>query len=249
LALHGVVWQLWQNRQPAPLPEIVPPKVIEVALVTPPPPPKSAPQPVPPQPAALPAQPKKAEPKPAKLEEKKTEAKKIEPKKPEAKPKPAEIPKPTPPRPQRRPKPAALSEPEPEPAALPAKAETPVERHREETAPAHAEKPAVTHAEPAKAPPVPVTEASYRAPGLHNPPTRYPPVALQRHWEGTVLLLVQVLPDGSAGSVSVKSGSGHDLLDEAAVQQVKNWHFVPARRGDQAVAGSVTVPIKFTLPD
>ena len=96
-------------------------------------------------------------------------------------------------------------------------------------------------------PPAPFVEASYKAPGLNNPPTRYPRIALERRWEGKVTLRVQVMPNGSAGEIKIERSSGHGILDEATVEQVKNWRFVPARRGDRAVVSWVIVPIEYKL--
>lgn len=62
-----------------------------------------------------------------------------------------------------------------------------------------------------------------------------------------MVLRVQVHADGTAGEIHVERSSGHGLLDEAAVEQVGEWHFLPARRGDQPVASSVLVPIEFKL--
>lgn len=66
-------------------------------------------------------------------------------------------------------------------------------------------------------------------------------------WEGRVVLRVEVLANGSAGVVSIAKTSGHDLLDEAALEAVRRWKFVPAKRDGIAVNSSVNVPINFNL--
>ncbi|MBF0307572.1 MAG: energy transducer TonB, partial [Alphaproteobacteria bacterium] len=38
-------------------------------------------------------------------------------------------------------------------------------------------------------------------------------------------------------------------LDGIAAEAVRNWRFAPARRGAQAVASVVEVPIRFSLTD
>jgi periplasmic protein TonB len=58
---------------------------------------------------------------------------------------------------------------------------------------------------------------------------------------------VQVTADGHSASVQVQQSSGHDILDEAAVEAVEGWTFIPAKRGDTPVASTVTVPIQFKL--
>lgn len=67
--------------------------------------------------------------------------------------------------------------------------------------------------------------------------------------QGKVLLRVKVGADGQAQEVSVLQSSGFPRLDEAAREAVRNWRFVPARQGDQAVAAPVNVPIVFKLND
>jgi periplasmic protein TonB len=47
--------------------------------------------------------------------------------------------------------------------------------------------------------------------------------------------------------VSIETSSGSTSLDEAALEAVRKWHFVPARRGAQAVEAWHLVPIVFKL--
>ncbi|NOU21270.1 MAG: energy transducer TonB [Methyloglobulus sp.] len=82
---------------------------------------------------------------------------------------------------------------------------------------------------------------------LNNPKPNYPGIARSRHWEGTVLLRVYVTPDGHCGNLNVAHSSGHDVLDESAISAVRNWRFVPGKRGDTPIASWVTVPIQFNL--
>lgn len=140
------------------------------------------------------------------------------------------------PKPKPKPKPVAKApkraEPKPEP---------------EESAPAPPAAPS-TPMPTATAPPgAPFVEASYQADYLNNPRPRYPDLALQRHWEGLVMLRVRVLTDGRSGEVAVERGSGHGVLDEAAVEAARRWRFVPARRGEETVASWVVIPIEFKL--
>ncbi|MFE8149351.1 energy transducer TonB [Brenneria goodwinii] len=93
----------------------------------------------------------------------------------------------------------------------------------------------------------PVTPPLANADYLHNPAPEYPEVAISRGQEGTVLLNVQVGPDGKVLSVRLQKSSGYAALDKAAQDTVRRWSFVPARRGSQAVSGSVIVPIDFSL--
>ncbi len=47
--------------------------------------------------------------------------------------------------------------------------------------------------------------------------------------------------------IQVQKSSGREALDQAAVKAVKRWSFVPAKRGDKAEDGWVSVPIDFKL--
>lgn len=91
------------------------------------------------------------------------------------------------------------------------------------------------------------TEANYRANYAHNPKPDYPVIAKSRGWQGKVLLKVKVSAQGLSDAVTVETSSGHELLDESAIEAVKKWRFIPAKRGDTPVASSVIVPIVFTL--
>lgn len=93
----------------------------------------------------------------------------------------------------------------------------------------------------------PLTEPGFGAAYLHNPPPDYPGAAQQRGWQGTVLLKVHVLASGLPDHVGLASSSGHESLDDAAVEAVTRWRFTPARRGAQAIDGWVQVPIDFKL--
>ena len=138
--------------------------------------------------------------------------------------------KPAPPKPTPKPKPKPVPKPEPKPAPKPV-----------EQAP--------TPAPPAPAPPAPapVTPASANAAYLKNPAPEYPSLAQRRGWEGTVLLRVQVLASGKPGEIQIQKSSGRQQLDDAALAAVKRWSFVPAKQGDVAQDGWVSVPIDFKI--
>jgi len=80
-----------------------------------------------------------------------------------------------------------------------------------------------------------------------NTPPAYPEEARRRGIEGTTMLLVRVGRDGEAKEVTLSSGSGSALLDEAAVAAVRRWHFRPAFIGALPVESLVEVPIRFRL--
>lgn len=91
------------------------------------------------------------------------------------------------------------------------------------------------------------TEANYKANYAHNPKPEYPTLAKSREWQGKVFLRVKVSAAGLSDEVEVDRSSGHEILDDAAIDAVKQWRFIPARRGEIAVASSVIVPIVFSL--
>lgn len=90
-----------------------------------------------------------------------------------------------------------------------------------------------------------LTAARFDADYLHNPAPAYPAQSRRLKEEGTVLLLVRVSAEGTPLSVEIRNSSGFDRLDEAGLQAVRQWRFVPAKRGSENVAASVLVPIQF----
>ncbi len=115
--------------------------------------------------------------------------------------------------------------------------------------PAPAQPVTVQEAPPREAPPAPVvtTPPLAYADYLRNPAPSYPDLAQRRGWEGSVQLKVFVLASGRAGRVDIEKSSGRPILDDAAVAAVRNWRFVPSRRGSTPVDGYVSVPIDFKL--
>ena len=99
------------------------------------------------------------------------------------------------------------------------------------------------------APALPDRKPDYQASYLNNPHPAYPAMALRMGWQGKVMLSVEVLRDGRAGQVSVQRSSGHAVLDNAALQAVRAWRFVPARRDGQLVDETFFVPLPFELKD
>ncbi len=100
---------------------------------------------------------------------------------------------------------------------------------------------AAPRVEPALTPPV------FNAAYLRNPPPRYPLAARRSGDEGTVMLRVLVTTEGTAARVELDRSSGSASLDGAALEAVRNWRFVPARRGTQNVEDWVRVPVVFRL--
>jgi TonB family protein len=76
---------------------------------------------------------------------------------------------------------------------------------------------------------------------------RYPATARRQGIQGTTLLRVFVASDGRVTDVGVEKTAGHADLDEAAADAVRRWRFDPARRGEEAVAMWVLLPVEFRL--
>jgi protein TonB len=80
-----------------------------------------------------------------------------------------------------------------------------------------------------------------------NPKPLYPQEARIRGYQGEVVLKVEVLSNGRVGQVEVKRSSGHEILDRSAFATVKEWRFVPAKKGENPIPFWVNIPIKFQL--
>ena len=78
-----------------------------------------------------------------------------------------------------------------------------------------------------------------------TPPPDYPRRALRRGIEGTVLVRVDVGPDGVPTSVGISQSSRSRDLDRAAIEAVERWRFRPAMADGRPTVGTVVVPIDF----
>jgi protein TonB len=118
--------------------------------------------------------------------------------------------------------------------------------------PVVSEEPPLPVAPPVEEPvPAPVEVAivlpEYRADHLRNPAPPYPAIAKRLRIEGTVLVRVLVSPAGLPKKIELAHTSGAPVLDEAALKAVRDWAFVPARRGVEPVEAWVEIPINFHL--
>lgn len=130
----------------------------------------------------------------------------------------------------------------------PAPAPAPVVPVPPRETPRPAEPVVVKSAEPSNAPPVEATlPPRFDADYLDNPSPRYPPISRRVGEQGRVLLRVQVSVAGEALNVQIHQSSGYSRLDQSAAEAVRDWRFVPARRGQQAVSEWVVVPVVFSL--
>jgi len=136
------------------------------------------------------------------------------------------------------PEPQAPNEPAPAPNA-PVVATTPV-------APAPSAAAAVADAAPAPAPPrveLPSSDAQY----LQNPKPSYPAISKRLGEQGKVVVRVLIGPDGTAQKAEIRQSSGYERLDQAALNTVLAWRYVPGKRGGVPEAMWFNVPINFVL--
>ena len=99
------------------------------------------------------------------------------------------------------------------------------------------------------APPAPVkvelpsTNADY----LNNPKPTYPAMSKRAGEQGQVMVRVLIGADGAAQKADIKTSSGFERLDRAALATVLQWRYVPGKRGGVAEAMWFNVPINFVL--
>lgn len=77
----------------------------------------------------------------------------------------------------------------------------------------------------------------------------YPEWARRANIQGTVVLDIEILIDGSIGAIDVLQSlqSGPGGLDEIAIEAARKWRFQPAKSGGNPVACWITQPFHFTL--
>jgi len=78
-------------------------------------------------------------------------------------------------------------------------------------------------------------------------PPRYPEKARKARQEGLVLVRAQVDAQGKTQAIKIAQSSGFPLLDQAALDAVAKWNFVPAKRNDKTITAWIEVPIDFKL--
>ena len=109
--------------------------------------------------------------------------------------------------------------------------------------------PVATSPPPAPPPPPPakVELPSSDAEYLHNPKPEYPRISKQRNEQGKVIVNVFIGTDGSPQKAEIKTSSGFERLDQAALATVRSWRYVPGKRGGVPEAMWFAVPINFVM--
>jgi protein TonB len=139
------------------------------------------------------------------------------------------------PTPQPKPEPVAPRQPEPveETIAEPDPIEEPEQTEsREQIASLQEDKGVITDAQP---------KSGIRA--------TYPRTSQRRGEEGTVILAIEVLAGGQAGTVEVLESSGHKRLDEAAVKAAKQATYTPAKQFGRNIDSRLIQPLTYELED
>lgn len=98
-------------------------------------------------------------------------------------------------------------------------------------------------APPTLAPPLPLCPPSIK---VQLPPA-YPAAALKQGIEGTVLVAAYVVGVGRPAKVELQASSGNELLDQAALQAVAEWEFLPATQGGADLASYLDIPVVFQI--
>lgn len=92
-----------------------------------------------------------------------------------------------------------------------------------------------------------VTPPRSDAAHLNNPKPVYPALSRRLKEHGRVVVDVYILADGSVGETRLKTSSGYRRLDDAALQAVRRWKYIPARRGNEPVALWYSQSLVFSL--
>ena len=66
-------------------------------------------------------------------------------------------------------------------------------------------------------------------------------------FESTVLLALQILPNGRVGAVRIDKSSGYLKLDDSAAREARRWRMKPGTSDGTAMPMWKRVPIKFQL--
>lgn len=177
---------------------------------------------------------------------------------PTPQPKPATPPKlqakaPTPSPQAPPPTPAVAQQPAPTPQAIAPSANAPAPSSAAPTpvaattASANANAGSTANAPAAQAAPLKVELPSSDADYLNNPRPQYPALSKRLNEQGKVIVRALIGTDGQASQASVKTSSGFDRLDQASVNTVLKWRYVPGKRGGVPEAMWFDVPVNWVL--
>lgn len=83
---------------------------------------------------------------------------------------------------------------------------------------------------------------------LNGPPDiTYPKWAQEQGAEGTVMVVLEILPNGEVGSVTKHQSPISDRLAQDLIRQAEMWRFKPIYKNGKALSGSVMVSVDYSL--
>ena len=139
--------------------------------------------------------------------------------------------------------PRAPAEREPPPEVLKNTIEPKPERPRAQPRLPRAASPPTAPPKPRPPPERLSGEALDRTLGQLSQTLLYPPEAVRRGLEGEVVVMLELDADGRVVAASVASGSGHPILDEAAVRAARQLGALGPALGGKAIL----LPVRFRL--
>ena len=90
---------------------------------------------------------------------------------------------------------------------------------------------------------LPSSNAAY----LNNPAPNYPAASKRMGETGKVMVRAYIDENGAVQDIQLKTSSGYDRLDQAALDTVRRWRFKPGTSNGVARPMWVNVPINFVL--
>ena len=92
----------------------------------------------------------------------------------------------------------------------------------------------------------PVRAAAWGPAKVEAKEPEYSEEARKAKYQGTVVLYIEVTPDGHASNMKVVKSLGLGL-DEKAMEAVKQWKFQPGKKDGKAVTVAATIEVNFRL--
>ena len=83
----------------------------------------------------------------------------------------------------------------------------------------------------------------YQLGAPYTPKPKYPRIAVNRRWQGEVLIAMQVKADGTPARVTVEKCSGYAVLDNSALKVLAKWRLAPSAEALE----TLYIPIIFRL--
>ena len=90
---------------------------------------------------------------------------------------------------------------------------------------------------------LPSSDAQY----LNNPTPAYPALSKRLGEQGKVMIRTFIGVDGTAQQAQIKTSSGFDRLDQAALATALKWRYTPGKRAGVAEAMWFDVPFNWVL--